>query len=85
MTAYNLRLAALAMMLMTAPAMAQDNKPDSGERTIEQYSCKDVMRESGGNPLIKITYRMSWISFSLLIDAAQHRLALAPTQIRHNI
>jgi hypothetical protein len=42
-----------------AGAHAQDGKDkaqDRGERTIAQYSCKDVMRESGGNRDVAIAF-----------------------------
>jgi hypothetical protein len=42
-------------MLATGMANAQD-KQDKGERTIGQYSCKDVMRESGGNRDVAIAF-----------------------------
>jgi hypothetical protein len=35
-----------------APVFAQDNK----DRTIEQYSCKDIMRESGANRDVAIAF-----------------------------
>lgn len=55
MTAHGLRLAALTCaMLMTGTALAQDK--DKGDRTIAQYSCKDVMRESGGNRDVAIAF-----------------------------
>jgi hypothetical protein len=60
MTAYRLRLAVLAgAMLIAGAALAQDKKdkvPDSGDRAVEQYSCKDVMRESGGNRDVAIAF-----------------------------
>jgi len=56
MTAYRLRLAALACaMLMSGAALAQTSK-DTGDRTVEQYACKDVMRESGGNRDVAIAF-----------------------------
>ncbi|MET0278544.1 MAG: HdeA/HdeB family chaperone [Pseudorhodoplanes sp.] len=39
-------------MLAVGAANAQDN----GDRTIEQYSCKDVMRESGTNRDVAIAF-----------------------------
>jgi hypothetical protein len=62
MTAYRLPLAALACALlacaalMSGPASAQDKKPDTGDRSVEQYACKDVMRESGGNRDVAIAF-----------------------------
>lgn len=57
MTAYRLRLAALACAILAAgSAFAQDKKQDVGDRTVEQYSCKDVMRESGGNRDVAIAF-----------------------------
>jgi hypothetical protein len=56
MTAYRLRLAALACaMVTTGAALAQTSK-DTGDRTVEQYACKDVMRESGGNRDVAIAF-----------------------------
>ena len=50
-------LAALACACLVAGAAhAQDNKQDKGDRTIEQYSCKDVMRESGGNRDVAVAF-----------------------------
>lgn len=53
-----LRLAAVAMaaMLAAATAQAQDKTQDAGARTIAQYTCKDVMRESGGNRDVAIAF-----------------------------
>ncbi len=48
-----LTLAALVCVLSaTGMAIAQDR----GERTVEQYSCKDVMRESGANRDVAIAF-----------------------------
>jgi hypothetical protein len=42
-----------AVALLTGPiASAQDNK----DRTVEQYSCKDIMRESGANRDVAIAF-----------------------------
>jgi HdeA/HdeB family len=52
-----LRIAVLAgVILMTGIAAAQDRKPDAGERSVAQYTCKDVMRESGGNRDVAIAF-----------------------------
>jgi hypothetical protein len=48
--------AAIAAMLAAAPVQAQDKKQDAGARTVEQYACKDVMRESGGNRDVAIAF-----------------------------
>jgi hypothetical protein len=48
--------AAIAAMLAAAPAQAQDKKQDAGDRTVEQFACKDVMRESGGNRDVAIAF-----------------------------
>jgi hypothetical protein len=49
-------IAALAVLsgfgLGPAPAWAQDTK----DRVVEQYSCKDVMRESGANRDVVIAF-----------------------------
>jgi hypothetical protein len=42
-------------MLMSGAAQAQD-KRDTCDRTVEQYACKDVMRESGGNRDVAIAF-----------------------------
>ncbi len=53
-----LRLAAVAMAatLAAATAQAQDKKQDVGARSVAQYTCKDVMRESGGNRDVAIAF-----------------------------
>jgi hypothetical protein len=61
MKAYRLRLAALAVsVLVTGAAFAQEKK-DTGDRTVEQYACKDVMRESGGNRDVAIAFLHGFI------------------------
>jgi hypothetical protein len=44
-------------MLAALPASAQDK----GDRTVEQYSCKDVMRESGANRDVAIAFLHGFI------------------------
>ena len=44
--------AAVLLAGTIAPISAQDNK----DRTIEQYSCKDIMRESGANRDVAIAF-----------------------------
>ena len=57
MTAYRLRIAVLAgAILITGTAAAQDKKQDVGDRTVAQYTCKDMMRESGGNRDVAIAF-----------------------------
>jgi hypothetical protein len=52
-----LKLAALACAsLLAGAAQAQDSAKKKGDRTIEQYSCKDVMRESGGNRDVAVAF-----------------------------
>jgi len=46
--------AALVVMLAGLPAQAQSQ--DQGDRTIEQYACKDVMRDSGANRDVAIAF-----------------------------
>jgi hypothetical protein len=46
----------IAAMLAAASAQAQDRKPDAGDRSVAQYTCKDVMRESGGNRDVAIAF-----------------------------
>jgi hypothetical protein len=58
MNAYRWKLAALGCAMLAAfPASAQDK----GDRTIEQYSCKDVMRESGANRDVAIAFLHGFI------------------------
>jgi hypothetical protein len=58
MNAYRWKLAALCCVTFAAlPASAQDK----GNRTIEQYSCKDVMRESGANRDVAIAFLHGFI------------------------
>jgi hypothetical protein len=58
MNAYRWKLAALcSVMLAALPASAQDK----GDRTVEQYSCKDVMRESGANRDVAIAFLHGFI------------------------
>ena len=47
-------------MLTAATAHAQDRK-GAGDRTIAQYSCKDVMRESGGNRDVAVAFLHGFI------------------------
>lgn len=62
MTAYRLRLALLTGAVLAAgAAFAQDKKQDAGDRTVAQYSCKDVMRESGGNRDVAIAFLHGFI------------------------
>lgn len=44
--------AATALMLLCGPASAQDAK----SRTIEQYECRDVMRDSGANRDVAVAF-----------------------------
>ena len=50
--------AALVVMLTGLPAWAQSpaQSQDQGDRAIEQYSCKDVMRDSGANRDVAIAF-----------------------------
>ena len=41
-----------ALVCLAVPAFAQDNK----DRTIDQYKCRDVMREAGANRDIAIAF-----------------------------
>lgn len=56
MRGFSLAAMALAALLSAASAQAQDRKPDAGDRSVEQYTCKDVMRESGGNRDVAIAF-----------------------------
>ena len=53
-TCYRVFCAAIvsAAMLAAAPGYAQD----TGDRTIEQFACKDVMRDSGTNRDVAIAF-----------------------------
>lgn len=44
--------ATLALTPVSAPVLAQDKQ----DRTVDQYKCRDVMRESGGNRDIAIAF-----------------------------
>lgn len=44
--------AAILLIGLTAPGSAQNSR----ERTVEQYSCKDIMRESGANRDVAIAF-----------------------------
>src|SRR4026207_1128590 len=44
--------AAILIGVSIAPISAQDSK----DRTVEQYSCKDIMRESGANRDVAIAF-----------------------------
>jgi hypothetical protein len=52
--------ALVCAMLATGAAQAQDKMQDKlkdkGDRTIAQYSCKDVMRESGANRDVAVAF-----------------------------
>lgn len=48
-------------LLASGVANAQDKPQDRGDRTVEQYSCKDVMRESGGNRDVAIAFLHGFI------------------------
>jgi hypothetical protein len=55
MTMYRARPAAaiaLVTMALSAPLHAQDK----GDRTIQQYACKDVVRENGSNREVAIAF-----------------------------
>lgn len=56
MRGFSLAAMAFAALLSAASAQAQDRKPDAGDRSIDQYTCKDVMRESGGNRDVAIAF-----------------------------
>ena len=56
-----LKIAALGCALIAvgdanAQDKPQDKLQDKGDRTVAQYSCKDVMRESGGNRDVAIAF-----------------------------
>ncbi len=60
MTNYTRLIALACALLTTGAALAQDRK-DAGERNVEQYACKDVMRESGGNRDVAIAFLHGFI------------------------
>jgi len=43
---------ALLTMVISAPLLAQDK----GDRTVQQYACKDIVRESGSNREVAIAF-----------------------------
>ena len=58
MNAYRWKLAALCCAMFAAmPAGAQDK----GDRAIEQYSCKDVMRERGATRAVALAFLHGFI------------------------
>ena len=48
--------AVLGAAALLASAIAPISAQDSKDRTIEQYSCKDIMRESGANRDVAIAF-----------------------------
>jgi len=51
-------VAALATATMTGSVQAQTPAPaqDQGDRAIEQYACKDILRDSGANRDVAIAF-----------------------------
>jgi HdeA/HdeB family len=69
-------VAAFVVALGLSPAAAQDTK----ERTVEQYMCKDIMRESGTNRDVAIAFLHGFLlgesgSTKFNIDALHKRSA----------
>lgn len=52
MRAYSVVAVVIALLAGAGTGAAQDSK----ERTVEQYTCKDVMRESGANRDVVIAF-----------------------------
>jgi hypothetical protein len=48
--------AVLGAAVLLAGAIAPISAQDSKDRTVEQYSCKDIMRESGANRDVAIAF-----------------------------
>ena len=48
--------AVLGTVVLLAGAVAPISAQDSKDRTVEQYSCKDIMRESGANRDVAIAF-----------------------------
>ena len=44
------------VVIIAAPEIAPVLAQDAGERTIEQYTCKDILRESGANRDVAIAF-----------------------------
>ena len=53
--------ATIAASAAQAQDKTQDRMQDKGERAVEQYSCKDVMRESGGNRDVAVAFLHGFI------------------------
>jgi HdeA/HdeB family len=50
------QIAAVGAAVLLAGAIAPVSAQDSKDRTVEQYSCKDIMRESGANRDVAIAF-----------------------------
>jgi hypothetical protein len=48
--------AVLGLVFAGMPAQAQAPAQDQGDRTIEQFACKDVLRDSGANRDVAIAF-----------------------------
>jgi hypothetical protein len=58
MKSYRWKLAVLCCALLAADVV---HAQDKGDRTIDQYACKDVMRESGANRDVAIAFLHGFI------------------------
>lgn len=50
------RAAVLCAVIILAGSNAPVSAQDSGDRTVEQFSCKDIMRDSGANRDVAIAF-----------------------------
>ncbi len=51
-----LKIATTAMILLAGLGLGRTSAQGVGSRSIEQYTCKDVMREHGGNRDVTIAF-----------------------------
>jgi len=51
------RAASLCAAILFGVSIASVWAQDSKDRTVEQYTCKDIMRESGANRDVAIVFR----------------------------
>ena len=55
-TRHSARLVAAVSLLASTPAFAQSSSQDVMDRTVEQYKCRDVMRENGANRDVAVAF-----------------------------
>lgn len=50
------KILVVSVIISGAPDMTQVLAQDTNERTVEQYACKDILRESGANRDVAIAF-----------------------------